>query len=929
MAGNDLQSANLIPDAPLLNAQYRVMELLGEGGMGRVFRAEHRITGQVVAVKVLRQELLTDPSFRIRFITEAKALSRLDHPSITHLHNFIEESDGRLFLIMQFVAGQNLESLVFAVGALPPTVAVTIFLYVLRAFSYAHAQGVVHRDIKPANIVLSPGGGVKVMDFGIARIDAGSRITATGASLGSPGYMSPEQVLGRPLDHRCDIYALGVMLFEMVTGDLPYPGDNGYTVMKAHVEQPVPDPRKILTVPDKVAEAIMWAMQKNPDDRPQTVEALIEVLPTAESMGGTEDEAWRFVFGENVKPRLGTPTLSGAPPVRPHSTMGVAIPGGPIHQTVAPAQAGGAQPTQHGLPVPIPLPASPPRSSKTPAVLALVGVALASAGGIYLWKSNQAGVAAPTVQLPSALVVKGGEMVKIPADGTKEPFYLDRTEVTYRQYRAWLEACPTGSACGPSHDISTLNLPPDTLVTVVDHPVASVSHSDAVGYCRWANKRLPTSEEWTRAAAGPNASLFPWGNEAAASKAWLARTVKEGPQFFSDMKNRPGGLPTVSIHSEAYYDDESAYGVLGLGGNVSEWLSDVDADDKSLRLVAGGSWSSQNPATEARSAERSSQSSEQTSSSLGFRCALDAKEAVRLGTVDLLSQIQSNKVLRVGAEDESPPMLRKNAKGEAEGFEYELMQHIASSLGVKLEVVPGIYPDLPGKLRSAKNDVIISAYTPDDSIRGVQWSTSYLEYGLCMVVKKDSAIRRVEDLGGKKVGHYNDPATAKAVRQLVPSSAKLSSIENNYLEAVKTGQIDAMLYDFPFMSEEIKSYEADLRISQFGLTEATYNAGVKEGEFSLMRAVNRAIWSLRSSEKYAQLLRKYLSGAPVVDDIPAGARTTVVREGDTLEQVAQRELGDGKRWPEIWSLNKFRIANQNMLYVGTPLVLPAQEPPGK
>jgi len=264
MANNLPSDDHVVVDAPKLNAQYRIDSLLGEGGMGRVYRAEHQLTGQVVAIKALREELSQDNTFRTRFLIEAKVLSKLDHPSITHLLNFIAEEDGRLFLVMQYVAGPTLDDLLIQLGPLPPAVAMTVFHEILAAFDYAHTQGIIHRDIKPANIVLPPTGGVKVMDFGIARMEHQIKLTTTGASLGSPAYMAPEQVTGGPLDSRCDIYALGCMLFEITTGDIPFNGETGYSVMKAHVEDRPPDPRDLVSMPDPIADAILWALKKNP-----------------------------------------------------------------------------------------------------------------------------------------------------------------------------------------------------------------------------------------------------------------------------------------------------------------------------------------------------------------------------------------------------------------------------------------------------------------------------------------------------------------------------------------------------------------------------------------------------------------------------------------------------------------------------------------
>jgi serine/threonine protein kinase/ABC-type amino acid transport substrate-binding protein len=913
MSANPVNPGAFLTDAPQLTRQYKIVALLGEGGMGRVYLAEHHLTGQQVAIKALRAELLQDPIFRTRFIHEAQVLSRLDHPSITHLHNFLEESDGRLFLVMQYVPGPTLEQLLQKVGPLPPAVAMTLMHHILDAFDYAHHQRVIHRDIKPANIVLPPGGGVKVMDFGIARMDSSVKITSTGASLGSPAYMAPEQVQGRDLDSRCDIYALGVMLFEMVTGDIPFPGDNGYTVMKAHVENPAPDPRDIVQLPDRIAEAILWAMKKDPSERPATALIMADALPTAEELGGSEDASWEFVLNDHRSAAEMPPGQTAADPGQRRSRAQVrpprhGRPGGTAASTAAP------------LPVPQG-PGDPPRSSPLIALFALGGLALVAVLGFSYWM-NWMPLKAPPVLAPviaaapgaNVLVVNGAEMVYVPAGDGVSGYFIDRTEVTFRRYRAFLEDCRTTGRCTPRGSLTVLELPEHELEQVLDHPVSMVSQEDADAYCRWAGKRLPTSAEWTRAASGDEHRRFPWGNDIASCRAWIA--VPAG-----QIKERPGQLGSVSVNDPAYYHDDSAYHVMGLGGDVSEWLADPDPADKSLRLVAGGSWSTYDLEADARSSDRLSRSPGSTSSSIGFRCAMDEADARRVGSPTRLSQIREAGAVKIGAELESPPMLFVDDKKEQEGFEYELMKELAKSLNVKLQLTPVMYPDLPAKLRGQRIDLIVSGYTPDDSIPGVEWSQPYLEYGLCMVVKKDSPLKSVEDLAGKRVGHYNDAATAKDVARIAPK-AKLATYETHYLEDVRDGKIDAFLYDFPFIQAEFAPFRDSLKIAQYGLTEATYNVGVRDGEWSLLREVNLVIASLKDSDTYREWVRKYLGGAPPVTDIPPGAHTTLVRAGDTLRSVAKRELGKEDRWPEIWALNRSRLGNQNLLYVGAPLLLP-------
>ncbi len=917
--------------APLLTAQYRVLELLGEGGMGQVYRAEHRITGQEVAVKALRRELLTDQVFRTRFLREAKVLSRFDHPSITHLYNFVEESDGSLYLVMQYVPGPTLEELIERAGPLPPPVVCTLAHAMLDAFAYAHEREVIHRDAKPSNIVLPPEGGVKVMDFGIAHVNEEVRITSTGDSLGSPGYMAPEQVTGGELDHRCDLYAIGVMLFEMVTGDLPFLAESGYLVMKAHVEQPAPDPRDIVaSVPDAVAETILWAMRKVPEERPGSAREMAEALPFAEDLGGSDSESWHYVArgsgaladGGQSLPRVRRPLTenrghrsrdsarrSPAPTLEPTTRWPPSRED--VESTLQPAIMQSAQ--------------EPPRTSP---VFALIASALLVAIGIGVaitW--SHTGTKQPAVARrvrpalvaannPAVIHVKNDEMVYVPGTGLAPGFYMDRTEVTNSQYLAFLADCPTGSSCGPARDNPILRRSEKSLFRVLDHPVNKITHGDARRYCAWAGKRLPTSEEWARAASGEDGRRYPWGDDPGSCRAWVATLGTE-------RSRRPEEPDTISVHASRYYEDEGPFGLMGLGGNVSEWLSDPDPYDKDMRLVAGASWSTHNIEEEARCDYRLGHDPDRESSSIGFRCVMDAPAALAVATKPLLEQIREAGKVRVGTELDSPPMIFQEGD-ETKGFEYELMNYLAGRLGVDLEIAPGMYPDLPAKLRAGSIDMFVSAYTPDISYRGIAWSHSYLEYGLCLIVRADSPVQSVTDLSGKVVGQYTDAAAERAVAALVPDAKEQISYETHYFEDLRDGRIDAFFYDFPFAQAELQQFKDKdkLRIAQYGLTDTTYNVGMPQGEWSLVHEINEAIDAWRASDTYTRLVRTYLGGAPPVTSVPPGARTTLVRPGDTLRSVAARELGDQDRWNEIWELNRSRLGNQNLILPNTPLLLP-------
>ena len=291
---------------------------------------------------------------------------------------------------------------------------------------------------------------------------------------------------------------------------------------------------------------------------------------------------------------------------------------------------------------------------------------------------------------------------------------------------------------------------------------------------------------------------------------------------------------------------------------------------------------------------------------------------------DSLQRVIDGGVLRVAAEPGTPPMLFKEGSRYA-GFDWEVANAVARRIGVDtVVIVPGKYSELPGRLIAGKADVIISGYTEDDSIDGIDWSTSYYDYGLCLVVKRSSPIRSVRDLRGKVVGIFNDPAAEESVKSLVEGYQRLEKYEDGYFELLDEGKLDAFIYDYPYAQEEIKAFDGRLEMVEFNLTQSTYNVGVRRGAASLLKMVNAAVRDLRASSEYRTHVRKYLgaSGPTPVREVAAGQQVYKVRPGDTLSAIARDELGRMMRWPEIWELNKGRIADPNLIEIGWELVLP-------
>jgi serine/threonine protein kinase len=261
--------------------QYKILEKIGEGGMGVVYKAEHTTLEQIVALKSLPSTLSSNTEMRERFIREAKIQAKLSHPNVVNLHNFFEH-EGNFYLVMEFVDGETVESILRRSGLIPPERCVSIFKQVLDGIGYAHSKGITHRDIKPSNIMLTNEGTVKITDFGIAKLAGDIQKTQTGVKIGTLWYMSPEQVRGQSVDTRTDIYSLGITLFEMVTGHLPFTGDSEYQIMKIIVEREPPSPKDFYPyIPVQIEKAILKAVSKLASERfPTTGEFLDALLGT-------------------------------------------------------------------------------------------------------------------------------------------------------------------------------------------------------------------------------------------------------------------------------------------------------------------------------------------------------------------------------------------------------------------------------------------------------------------------------------------------------------------------------------------------------------------------------------------------------------------------------------------------------------------------
>ena len=325
----DATIAGEIPIDPLvgqtLDDKYRLEERLGVGGMGTVYRARHLLIDRPVAVKVLNPRFVEDEAAQTRFRREAKAAGRLQHPNAVTVTDFGQTSDGYVYIVMELLEGQTLRDVLAKEAPLETARAVSLMLQAAAAVAAAHEAGIIHRDLKPANIFIVQRSEVpavvKVLDFGIAKLAADSldeddltTLTLVGAMIGTPRYMSPEQCDGAELTPAADVYSLGVILYEMLSGAVPFSGATPLAIAMRHFSEPPRSPREIVSsIPLELEKVVLHALAKRPEDRPaNAAEFRNELFATAERLGlehaavtsGPDIKALRNIGTESPSGRL-------------------------------------------------------------------------------------------------------------------------------------------------------------------------------------------------------------------------------------------------------------------------------------------------------------------------------------------------------------------------------------------------------------------------------------------------------------------------------------------------------------------------------------------------------------------------------------------------------------------------------------------------
>jgi serine/threonine protein kinase len=570
--------------------RYHVVEELGTGGMATVYKVYDTRLERDAAIKIIRREVFSPEVMERmlkRFEREGKALARMMHPNIVSVYDY-GEYEGSPYLVMAYISGGTLKE---RTGTpLPYKEAARILAPIARALEYAHKRGVVHRDVKPVNILISEMGEPMLSDFGIAKIlegDETGTLTGVNVGVGTPEYMAPEQGLGKEVDGRADIYSLGVVLYELVTGRKPYTADTPVAVILKHISDPLPRPCELVTdLPEDVEKVIFKALAKKPEDRFQSMSEFGAAL---ERMGWKDGNVAAPIVSLGVRrakeknPPWWVWTIAGL--------LGLAVLGvlwgksagwlsGPSARAVEFTQAATEDHTQ----VPVVTEVISPTVTLTekPTQTATPNATVTPTLGIgAVKKSEKDGM--EMVYVPEGDFLMGSEY----GEADERPvhtvylnaYWIDKYEVTNGMY----EQCVADGKCLLSSRKNDSNFMGSL------QPIVGIDWNNANAYCQWSGRRLPSEAEWEKAARGTEGKTYPWGNETPSKDLLNMAQSGDGYENTAPVGSFPKGA--------------SPYGAMDMAGNVWEWTADwygvyssgrqenpQGPSSGDGRVLRGGSW---------------------------------------------------------------------------------------------------------------------------------------------------------------------------------------------------------------------------------------------------------------------------------------------------------------------------------------------------
>jgi serine/threonine protein kinase len=564
----------------------RIDKYLARGGMGEVYLGTHLTLDRPVAVKVIHSFIEEDPDLLLRFQREAKVVAGLRHLNIVQIYDF-DAIDGHPYIVMEYLNGPSLATYLSEIHKrnekIPHSQVARLLKEMTDALEYAHAQGVIHRDIKPGNIMLHSKADVfppldrpltndveaVLMDFGLVRIANTASHTISGMISGTPAYMSPEQAKGEKTDHRTDIYSLGIILYEMLAGCVPFEADSTLSLIYKQINDP---PAPIPGISPAVQKVIDRALAKKPEDRYPTASKMAADFFHAIGMTGKDKTTLDESPKETIKSldalpeestNRATTYVKPKPAVRKTTRIGLGILS--VMGLLAIAIAAIFLLSKPSIP-------TQPTSTSNSSALTEPTITVSATAAQSTESVTPTAELVPT-EIPDLLPNTDG-MAEI-TSGTYEvgaasadeyhsakmqiflnDFWIDQYQITFDQYKNFM--------------VATSAVSPD-LVGKGNQPVRGVSWDQAVAYCRWVNKRLPTEAEWEVAGRGPgsNPQLYPWGND---------------PQV-----DGVGSLPDQDTYAVGTLSfNKSPYDVYDMVGNIWEWVGEPYASTPGGSLILRG-----------------------------------------------------------------------------------------------------------------------------------------------------------------------------------------------------------------------------------------------------------------------------------------------------------------------------------------------------